>query len=424
MSKYAIQGFTQGFLNSESEKIDREQEKADNFIETMKKLQLKSIEKEQEHYDKKEQAMNQMKGWLDKGDVDMAMGVFATMHDMKDAVDYITSEEGGNKRLTGDREAMQSHLQNYYDDWKTTARRPEWTEESLNDRWKYYKRNQTPFERFIKDTLGINDGAYIPSGDRGLPRNKFKDATAAEGGDRQAVEDNATAVEGVDYKRTGPNSMDISITGGTEGAAEGASQGSGLFEPRPKKREFKQGTVQDETGASYITEYEVDPDTNKMLTEPSRMSQSRSPSSTLSLSTIQRESAKQEMDHKISTLQNSDNLSPTDATLLNIAESNRPLLSSVMYDAMTQHYQRDNSLTVRELHNLAWRDLSLAAQVGAITVRGEDGWLEDTRQVEIKEEVVMVSPDGTPVKIKFHEISEALKNNYTPYIPNQQSRGQ
>lgn len=242
MSKYAIQGFTQGFLNSESEKLDqarqREQDRQDKIAETMLKMRMKGLELDKATYQKRKQEMENIRAIRAMGgpQAEVLAGTrYLKMHGLD--VDSESFKEHAS--LKDNPEPWTRMLDQAEADF-AQEREPEWTQEDMDGVWRRGQQQHNSFAATLKRFFGDDNLPPVTmTPNLGLMRNQMPplpqqptdataatadaaNATAVEGSNRQAVEgSNRQAVEGRDYEITGPDSMNISISGGTEGAAEG-----------------------------------------------------------------------------------------------------------------------------------------------------------------------------------------------------------
>lgn len=262
MSKYAIQGFTQGFLNSESEKIDREQERADKIADEMRKLRLKGLEQQQADWDANDKAYKKMQALFatgNKSDARQAMAVYATMSGNKDAFDALGEQydyfnDAAVENLRGRMDGL----------LKAHGERPSYTVDDLNKNNYRVKRRQTAFESTIKDIFNFGDDtpSWEVTTKRPLPSHGYSSMLR-------------DAVPATEEEVSQPTPLG-KIGDTTEGEVTPVENNAGEDWLQPKPEDVKTGVItrRNADGSEDVIPYIQSPSTGAMVQAPGAIGKS------------------------------------------------------------------------------------------------------------------------------------------------------
>lgn len=117
MVNASVGGFLKGFLDDRTKKMEREQERRDDLVSSVQKLQLEGIKKRQAEWDKQNQVWENVNAQA-KSDPVAAYASYADAHGIKKRYESL----GGKFKFTGGAKEARALLQQHHDKWKTMGR--------------------------------------------------------------------------------------------------------------------------------------------------------------------------------------------------------------------------------------------------------------------------------------------------------------
>lgn len=127
MPSAAVGGFLQGFMDKRTEMLSDEQERRDNVVNAVQKMQMQNLQKRQAEYDKQKQVWDQVDEQA-KADPIAAYGTYAEAHGLKKRFEAL----GGKFEFKGGAEDARALLEQSRKSWSSQTR-PEISAEELNN---------------------------------------------------------------------------------------------------------------------------------------------------------------------------------------------------------------------------------------------------------------------------------------------------
>lgn len=410
MSKYAIQGFTQGFLNSESEKIDREQERADKIADEMRKLRLKGLEQQQADWDANDKAYKKIQSLLatgNKSDARQAMAVYATMSGNKDAFDALGEEYDyfNDAAVENLRSRMDGLLEAH-------GERPSYTVDDLNKNNYRVKRRQTAFESTLKDIF--NFGGDSPSWEvttkRPLPSHGYSSMLR----DAEVTEDTGEATpETLPFKEEEtPEATPLDQAGDTTGGEvtplESSAGEDWLQKKAPEaKTIFK--TIKNKDGSETI--HRIDYTDAGSTSRP--IIQSDPGDAKLSFTPDERAAYTAFMQNERNKYENMESGEDKErmGRLFDIVKAEGDEGAGVAQGVLAMRVgeirKQDQTISPARAMNQAWNEMVKASEYALIT---DSPLIGRDKGVAWQNEFIVRAPNGQEIWVSWDKISEAVAN--------------